>query len=157
VPVFFTQARGQSLLRIDLTLRPDGGRPVYNAGEEGKDRELAAMDERIRSLAERVARLPAGSDAAPFQAKLEELRGRRRARAERPPVPPAQGSFFTSRFVPLTEDLPKDPKVTALVQAYDRDAAQANLAFAKAHGGDCPKAGPGEASFVGDAVCSGCH
>jgi hypothetical protein len=157
VPVLFTQARGQSLLRIDLTSRPGGGRAVYAAGEEGKERELAAMDERIRSLAERIAHLPPGSDAAPFQAKLEELRTRRRTLAEQAPAPPAQGSFFTARFVPLTEDLPGDPAVTKLVQDYDRAAAEANLAFARAHGGDCPKAAPGEPVFVGGTACASCH
>lgn len=157
VPVFFTQARGQSLLQIDVVLRPDGGPLQLAASEEQREIELASLDERIRSYNERIADLPPGTDASPFQRKIEELQARRRHLGEQVPQPPATGSYLAPRFVAVTEDRPADPKVKEILAAYDREVAAANLAFAKAHPQACPAAAPGEASYVGGAACAACH
>lgn len=156
-PVFMPQARGQSLLQIEVVLR-EGGGPLQLAGNEGeRDAEIESLGERIRTLEERISKLPKGSDPTAFQEKVAELRGRRRALSEAPIEPPATGSYLAWRFVPVTEDLPSNAKVKAILAGYDREVAQANLAFAQAEDKRCVEAAPGEASFVGTASCAGCH
>jgi hypothetical protein len=88
---------------------------------------------------------------------MEELRARRRAVSEEKVAPPASGNYLAWRFVPVTEDRASDPAVKAVLDAYDRDVAAANLAYAKANPRACPEAAPGEASFVGTAACAACH
>lgn len=157
VPIFFTQARGQSLLQIDLAIRPGGG-PVVLSGNEGeREAELASLEERIRSYEQRLAGLPEGVDPNPFRQKRDELKQRRLGLSEGKAEPPTSGSHFTYRFVPVTEDLASNPEVKAIIAAYDRDVAEANLAWAKAHPAACPEAAPGEATYVGGATCAGCH
>jgi len=156
VPVFFTQARGQSLLEIRLVRRGEG--PLQIAGNPAeREREIEALEERIRGYEQRIVALPKGADAAPFRAKVEELQARRRALAEATVEPPATGNYLAWKFVPVTEDRASDPAVKQILADYDRDVAEANLAWAKANPRPCPTAAPGEASFVGGAVCAGCH
>src|SRR5690606_29031718 len=48
-------------------------------------------------------------------------------------------------------------EVGAILAAYDREVGEANLAYAKANPRPCPKPVEGEAVFVGQASCAGCH
>lgn len=156
IPVFFTQGRGQSLLQIEVVIRGPGKlRLAGNPAERAQ--EIETLGERIRTFKRRLAALPEGADPAPFRAKVEELRARRKALAEAAVAPPAEGSYLAWRFVPVTQDLPADPAVRAVLAAYDRDVAAANLARAKADPRSCPDPAPGEARYVGGAACAACH
>lgn len=156
LPVFFTQARGQSLLQIDLTVRT-GGPLLLSGNEEEREQELTTLDERIRAYEQRLASLSDGTDGTPFRQKRDELRERRKSLTAAKVEPPSTGNHFSYRFVPVTQDHPSDPEVKALIAAYDRDVAEANLAWALTHGGGCPEAAPGEATYVGGATCAACH
>lgn len=157
LPVFFTQARGQSLLQIELTVRSAEGPLLLSGNEEERETELTSLDERIRSYEQRIANLSGGADTTPFRLKRDELRQRRKRLTEAKFEPPSSGNHFNYRFVPVTEDMPSDPKVKALIAAYDKDVAEANLAYALAQGDTCPEPVPGEAIYVGGAACAGCH
>lgn len=156
VPVFFTQARGQSLLEVDVVRR--GAGPFQIAGNPAeREQEIAGLQERIRAYDQRLAGLPEGAQRAPFEQKIAELQARRSALAAEQVQAPATGSYLAWRFVPVTEDRKGDPAVQQVLTAYDRDVAEANLAYAKAHPQACPEAAPGEAHFVGGQTCAGCH
>ncbi|HWV38716.1 MAG TPA: multiheme c-type cytochrome [Vulgatibacter sp.] len=156
VPVFFTQARGQSVLRIDLVLRGDGPLQILQ-GEQERDAEIESIGERIRSYEQRASRLSSDAEREPFRRKVEELRARRRALSRGAAPAPAEGSYLAHRFVPVTRDLPSDGAVKEILTAYDREIASANLAFAKAQNKVCEKPSAGEAGYVGEAACATCH
>jgi len=156
IPVFFTQARGQSLLRIDLVLR-DGGPLQVAQGEQERDAEIESIGERIRSYEQRLSHLAGDAEKAPFRRKVEELQARRRTVAEGAAPAPATGSYLAHRFVPITQDRPSDEDVKDILAAYDREVAAANLAFAKAQNKVCEQAPAGEAGYVGGATCASCH
>jgi len=155
-PVFFTQARGQSLLRIDLVLRGDGPLQIV-AGEQERDAEIESIGERIRSYDQRMSTLASDAEKAPFRRKVEELQARRRELSEASAPAPATGSYLAHRFVPVTQDRASDPEVKAILSAYDREVAAANLAFAKAQDKVCPQPAKGEAGYVGGSTCATCH
>lgn len=156
IPVFFTQARGQSLLAIEVVLRGEG--PLQLAGNQAeREREIAALEDRITSLEGRLQKLPEGTDPTPFREKVRELQVRRTQVADAEVAPPPTGNYLAWRFVPVTEERAADPEVRQVLAAYDRDVAQANLARARANPVPCPEAAPGEASFVGNDTCAACH
>lgn len=159
VPAFFVQARGQSLLQLELTLRAEGGALALVGDETSRQKELDALDQRISQLQDRVERpqdVP-GGDVSAFRKKADELVARRASLASAKVTEPATGSFFAARFVPLTEDLPQDPATRERLKAHDAEVAKLNLAWAAEHGKDCAPAAAGENSYVGNAVCIGCH
>jgi hypothetical protein len=90
--------------------------------------------------------------------KTLELEARRAklAQAQPPKLPPGTNSF-TYAFVPMSPQLPKDPAVQAVVDGYNQEVQTRNFAYAQAHPKQCPQAGPGDSSFVGDEKCAECH
>ncbi|HEY0839841.1 MAG TPA: multiheme c-type cytochrome, partial [Vulgatibacter sp.] len=156
VPVFFTQARGQSLLQIELTLRGAGALQVA-AGEQERDAEIESIGERIRSYEQRMSRLGSDAERAPFRLKVEELQARRRTLAEGAPPIPETGNHLAHRFVPITPDRPSDEAVKKILTEYDKEVAAANLAFAKAQDKTCETAAEGAAGYVGGSACAACH
>ncbi|MGQ0503746.1 MAG: multiheme c-type cytochrome [Myxococcaceae bacterium] len=158
VPVAVVQSKGRSLLRLDTTW--DGGEARFEwiASAEDVQRELAASDERIERLREEVNAPGLKPELLQLKrAKLEELMARREQRASQPPPKIAGRNSLSARFVPLESNVPAEPAVEKLVKAHDQDVARLNLAWAKAHGQDCPPAAKGEAAFVGNAPCKECH
>lgn len=156
-PILYPLARGQGLLRVEVTVREPGAPFQWAATEEARSAELAAIDDRIRSYHARIAHLPPASDPAPFLEKVRELQARRQALAEAPLDVPSEGNTLAYRFVSITQDFEANPSLRALLDTYDREVAEANLAYAKAHPKTCPEAAEGEASFVGQATCASCH
>lgn len=172
LPVLQLQSKGRSLLRVDLhfgsagaaTGATDGGpaesqRLGFLRGPEVRTRELSALEERIELLRRQVNEPSLKPDAlAMRRAKLDELLLRREALAAQPLPEPAHGAaHFSARFVPLETTLPMDASVKAIVAAYDASVGELNLAWAKAHGRDCPPAAKGKAAFVGNERCAECH
>ncbi len=156
VPVFFTQARGQSLLELEIVRRGDGKLQVAGNPAE-RERELEGLTERIRSYDRRLAGVTDEAARKAFGEKIAELQERRSALSSAQVVPPAAGNYLAWRFVPVTEDRTADPAVKEILAAYDRDVAQLNLAYAKANPRACPEPAPGGAVFVGGQACVGCH
>lgn len=151
------QDKGRSLLRVDLTL-PTSGRAAWLAGAGERDRELAALDERIELLRAQVD--APGLDPALKAlkgAKLDEVVARRAALADEPLAAVDGRNVATARFVPLEPGLPEDPAVAAITRAYDRDVGLLNVAWAQAHEEACEPADLQRGGFVGSEACVGCH
>ena len=145
--------------RVDVVLR--GGGPLADAGgpeaielRKGEvSRELARLDEELASWAKSGG---AGADAAFVAAKKAErdaLAGERAKLGAAPWAPPAAGSYFTNRLVPLSRAIPRDPAIASAMRALDARIGKVNLANA------APPA-PAEAGrpfYVGMDKCASCH
>ena len=155
VPVARLPSRGRALLRVDLVF--DGaGRFRLERSPEDVERQAAVLDERIALLTREVA-LP-GQDPERRRLLVSRLGALVEQRAALAPAPPLAGmNGFTVRLLPLESTLPSDPAVDAVVSAFDRDVSALNLAWARAHGRDCPPPDRGEAAYVGNAACQSCH
>jgi hypothetical protein len=154
-PVSRVQSRGRALLRVDLVF--DGaGRFRLLSSPEDVQREAATLDERIALLTKELA-LP-GQDAERkrlLTTRLAQLVDKRGALAAAPPL--AGANAFTVRFIPLESSLPSDPAVDAVLATFDQDVSELNLAWARAHGRDCPSPENREAAYIGSAGCRSCH
>lgn len=151
------QSKGRSLLK--LTLRFEGTAPVeWLKGDAERDRELAALDQRIELLRAQVNE-PMLKDElkALRKAKLEEIIARREALASAPVVLPSGKSVAQARFVPLETTFPKDEKVAAIEKAYDVDVGELNLKYAKEKGVSCAPATEQAPGVVGTSACVACH
>ena len=158
LPIAQPQAKGRSLLRLDLYDMAADGRFVLAKGAADQERELAALDQRIEILRTQVNE--PGLDPqllALKKSKLEEVIARRAAVAAEPPRLPEGKNAFTVRFIPLESSMPELPSVKQVVTAFDRDVGALNLAWARAHGKDCPAPEAGQPHFVGDEACRDCH
>jgi hypothetical protein len=158
VPVAQVQSKGRSFLRVDV--QAEGGAAPFELlrGEEDRERELKALDERIALLNKQVNEPMLAEELKKLrQAKVEELQKRREGLATAPPKKAEGKNAFTVRFIPLEASYASDPAVKAVVESYDRDVAQINLEWARKAGKDCPPPEKGEAAFVGNASCKECH
>ncbi|HET9449882.1 MAG TPA: multiheme c-type cytochrome [Aggregicoccus sp.] len=158
VPVVQLQSKGRSLLRVDLAYGPQEGPFSLLKGQADVEREVEGLEQRMALLDEDVNR--PGLDARLKQLKqqkLSELVQRRQRLLTAPPPRPDGQNAFTLRFLTLEASLPADPGTQALVARYDREVGELNLAWARAHGEDCPAPAKGEAAFVGNAPCRTCH
>jgi Cytochrome c554 and c-prime len=155
VPVARVQSRGRALLRVDLVFDGAGHFRLFTSPDD-VEREAATLDERIALLKRELA-LPGQSAERQhlLTARLATLVDRRSALAPAPPLTGANG--FTARFIPLETTLPSDARVDAVVSRFDREVSELNLAWASAHGRDCPAPSRGEAAYVGNAACERCH
>lgn len=155
----------QRVGRLEIVLRgaaPPGGAAgraalVDAGGPEAARLERALLDKQIAERAADLARWRGDRHADPaFLAdKIREL-DELRARAARPDAdwrPPARGSYFINRLIPLSRALPRDPTLAAAMRKLDEDVGRVNLARATPP----PRAPPGRAAFVGDAACVKCH
>ncbi|MGO8969691.1 MAG: multiheme c-type cytochrome [Myxococcaceae bacterium] len=155
VPVARVQSRGRALLRADLVFDGTGRFRLFSSPQD-VEREAATLDERVSLLKKELA-LPGQSPERKrlLTERLGSLVDKRAGLAPAPPLSGANG--FTVRFVPLEVTLPSDPEVDAVVQKFDAEVSQLNLAWAGAHGRDCPGPKQGEASYLGNAGCEACH
>jgi hypothetical protein len=155
VPVARVQSRGRALLRVDLVF--DGtGRFRLLPSPDDVQREAATMDERIELLKKELAQPGQLAERKRLLTeRLATLVARRGALAPAPPL--AGANAFTVRLLPLETTLPSDAKVDAVVAKFDEEVSALNLAYARAHGQDCPSPAPGEAAYVGNAACEHCH
>jgi hypothetical protein len=157
----------QKVGRIDLVLRGNPGStgPLVDAGgaeanEARKaeiDRALGRLDEELRSWEAPGQPASPGTAADPtfVAAKKRErdtLRAER-ARLDAPWTPPATGSYFTNRLVPLRRSLPRNPATARAMRKLDGQIATINLRAAPPP----PPREPGRAYFVGRAQCTSCH
>jgi hypothetical protein len=151
------QSKGRSLLKLTVTFDGDGA-VEWLKGDAERDREVAALDQRIELLRAQVNEpMLADEMKALRKAKLEEIISRRETLASTPMVLPKGKSVAQARFVPLETNFPKDPKVAEIEQAYDADVGLMNLAYAKEKGVSCLPATPTNPGIVGTATCVTCH
>ena len=159
VPVAEVQSKGRSLLQIQLRFgEVPGKRFVIGTTADDLAKEASLLEQR-QAMLEREAN--AAGVAPPRKAmlleKIQELSRRRAALSSSSADAPANAPTFWLRFVPVESTLPKDPKVDIVVKDFDRKVEELNLAWAGAHGHDCPEPSAAEPGDVGTSVCATCH
>jgi hypothetical protein len=157
VPVARIQSKGRSLARLDISYGQPGAQFELQKTSEDREREISSLDQRLELLKKELNTPGQGKEIKRLkQAKFDELVKRREAIASAP-IPGAAGNAFAIRFIPLEPTLPSNPEVKALITRYERNVGKLNLAWARAHGKDCARPGPGEAAYVGNEACRECH
>jgi hypothetical protein len=150
----------QKVGRLEIVLRASGGPALADAG--GPD----AIEIRRREIDQSLARLDgelrrwegagaAGADPGFVAAKKRERAALAEERARLPAhwSPPAEGSYFVNRLVPLSRSLPRDHAVAAAMRQLDGRIAAVNLRNAA----PAPPREPGRPYFVGMSKCAPCH
>jgi len=150
---------GRYLGRLVLRRAPGDGLPFAD-GSVASATEIGALELRIARLATQIASLSQTGDATTTDralvgfrhqhAKLDEELKRLRARHESVPAGRASFSF---RLVSLDWDLAQAEAPLAIMNAFDQELAQINVASA----GTLPEPLPGQAVYVGVGTCLGCH
>ncbi|MBK9070682.1 MAG: hypothetical protein IPL79_06740 [Myxococcales bacterium] len=155
----FPAAKGQTLVRFDITLRAGDG--LADAiGPGAVEVALVALDKEIATITAQLAafRTDASADAAFVARKEAELAAHRAQRATLQAAPlqvPASGSYFTFDLMPISKALACDGAMVAAKVAFDQETGKANLAEAAA-APPVPVA-KGQAVFVGSEACANCH
>jgi hypothetical protein len=150
----------QKVGRVDVVLRA-GGALVDAGGAEANDlrklelaRDLARIDGELASWSKPGC--CAGADPNFVATKKKE---RDTLAAERDKLgagawaPPAAGSYFTNRLIPLSRSLPRDPAIASAMHALDAQIGKVNLREAAPP----PPAEPGRPFYVGMDKCASCH
>jgi hypothetical protein len=142
--------------QLDLVWRGPG--PLTDAGgPEAAALRRVEIDAALSRIDAELARWQkeGGGDAAFIAGKRRQRDDltAERAGLDAPWTPPATGSYFTNRLVPLRRSLPRDPKIAADMRALDKKMAAVN----RQNAAPPVPAEPGRAYFVGDAKCASCH
>jgi hypothetical protein len=153
-----TANHGQSIAVVDIHLT--SARPITLADAGGVKRaaDVLQLTRRIRELENRINGWERGSaidkkDIAARKSDLARLLKEREALEGEQPAP--QGSFFRYRLEEVREGLGKDKDVAQHMLAhYKRVNAHNKKALADM---TPPKAGDGEAHYLGIDACSDCH
>jgi hypothetical protein len=150
----------QRVGRVDVVLRAGGAILADAGGPEATELRKAEIGRALERLDRELASWKSGGGASVDEGFVEAKRRERDALAAEKAslgatawTPPAQGSYFTNRLVPLSRALPRDPAIAAAMRKLDGQIGKTNLAAA------APPAPPepGRAFFVGMDKCAGCH
>lgn len=142
-----------------LTVNLVGGSTDFVDASAPSKAELAAIDQRIEQLTKSLQTWKAKADKSNDRAlrsaqhHLASLKTQRDRLSKPRPEPPKNRSWFSFVATDLPWDLPQDPDILALMDAFDQELKKINLA----HAGTLPKAKPGEAVYVGVDTCLECH
>jgi hypothetical protein len=141
-----------------LTVRVEGGSTDFvdasapSAAELAElDDRIAALDKALKSWKEKLS--PEDRQVRSAQHHLASLREERERLGALDVTPPSGRSSFSFRLVQLPWDLPQDPEILSLMDAFDEELKKINLA----HAGTLPEPKPGEAVYVGVETCLECH
>jgi hypothetical protein len=150
----------QRVGRVDVTLRA-GGPLVDAGGPEATDlrkaelaRDLERVDRELASWARPGC--CAGADPNFIAAKKKErdaLADEQAKLGAAPWAPPATGSYFTARLIPLSRSIPRDPAIASAMRALDAQIGKVNLREAAP---PTPPE-PGRPFYVGMDKCVSCH
>ncbi len=141
-----------------LTVRMVNGAKDFIDASAPSQVELKALDERIAKLETSLEGWAAKSEGSDRQIRgakhhVASLKTERDRLAAVTGVAPDDKSSFSFRATPLNWDLPQDPDLLTLMEAFDQELKQINLAHAK----PLPVAKPGQAVYVGLPTCMECH
>jgi hypothetical protein len=156
--VLHAARHGRGLLVVDVWRRGDGG-SWTDVGELGRQSEQERLEQAAKALRARIAEWEADSDVKPDdleaqRARLKDLEGQI-GRAARPRPVPEDGNVVAARYQELPDEAPRDPKVTAALDAFFRRVNDHNReAFADLAPPPVPEGGAG---YVGSETCGGCH
>jgi hypothetical protein len=158
VPVAEIQSKGRSLATVEIFARGKGEKFELQRTEQEAERSLSVLSERIELLKRELNQWELAEEIKALKReKLAQLVQRRETAASAVSAPSPDRNGFAVRFIPLESTLPSEPEVKAIVSNYQREVGLLNLAWAKAHGGDCAPPTKGEAGFVGNESCRDCH
>jgi hypothetical protein len=159
----------QRVGRVDVVLRADGagigsGGPAALVDAGGPEATELRKAELTRDLARLDGELAswqrpgccAGADPNFVAAKKQErdaLAAERAKLSAAPWAPPATGSYFTNRLIPLSRALPRDPAIASAMRALDAQIGKVNLREAEP---PTPPE-PGRPFYVGMDKCVSCH
>jgi hypothetical protein len=153
--------RGQSVVRVDLHTVAGSPAPLVDAyGEERAKGRIEELAKRSAELSEQLAGWKKDPTADPaFVAKNEaQLAAWKKESAELAQSPvrqPATGPWFTAAHVLIERKLRCDPDVVAAKRAFDKSAAEKNLAAAASE--KLPEVPPGGSGYAGIEECAMCH
>ena len=153
-PLLAVEGHGQSLLRVDVHL--GDGPPALLPSPEDREEEIRGLDARIERFRAQIRSAPQRRDQ--LEAKIRELEERKRALTAAPaPQPGAGTSWVRASFLPLTGQVGSDKDAQKLVDAYDHQVTELNLAEAQRQPETCPPPAKGERAFLGVTGCVQCH
>ena len=153
-PLLAVEGHGQSLLRVDVHL--GDGPPALLPSAEDREEEIRGLDARIERFRAQIRSAPQRRDQ--LEAKIRELEERKRALTAAPAPQPAAGtSWVRASFLPLTGQVGSDKDAQKLVDAYDHQVTELNLAEAQRQPETCPPPAKGERAFLGVTGCVQCH
>ncbi|TMA16162.1 MAG: hypothetical protein E6J84_09070, partial [Deltaproteobacteria bacterium] len=153
-PLLAVEGHGQSLLRVDVHL--GDGPPALLPSPEDREEEIRGLDARIERFRAQIRSAPQRRDQ--LEAKIRELEERKRALTAAPAPQPAAGtSWVRASFLPLTGQVGSDKDAQKLVDAYDHQVTELNLAEAQRQPETCPPPAKGERAFLGVTGCVECH
>ena len=147
---------GRFIGRLTVRMR-NGSRTFIDASAPSQE-ELQALDERIDKLEASLTQWAQQDAGSPRQIRgakhhVESLKAERERLKSVTGVAPDDQSSFSYRATPLNWDLPQNPDVLAVMEAFDQELKQINLSHAK----PIPTAKEGEAVYVGMPTCMDCH
>ena len=148
--------QGKGLGAIDLYVNGTG--PFHDTSDASASAERARLDERIHTLASRIAawdRDPATDRAAiaAQRTRLTEMTARRTALDHR--TVPTLGRAFEARSFEISPDVARAPSVQAQISTYFHAINERNrLEYASLR---APPPPPGAPSYVGVEACRDCH
>lgn len=148
--------QGKGLGAVDLYLRGDGA--FHDASDASASAERSRLDERIHSLASRIAaweqdRSVDREAIAAQRARLREMTEQRAALDRRPA--PTTGRVFEARSFEISPDVPRAPAVQSQIATYFRAINERNrVEYASLRP---PPPPPGSPSYVGVEACRACH
>jgi hypothetical protein len=152
--------RGQSLVRVDLTVDAAGGPFVDAIGEERAKARVEDIDREAAELREKLdawAKDPSADKAfvAQKQKELDALEAEKKDLAARPLRKPEKGSWFTASHVLVVRALRCDVAVVKAKHDFVERAGKINLEHAKDE--KPPAVAAGKAGYVGREECVFCH
>jgi len=141
-----------------LTIRLVEGLRTFVDASAPSALELQALDSRIAALAASLAawsqeRSPEDREVKSASHHLASLKSERDRLAQTQGSAKPGQSSFSFRVTPLNWDLPQDPDLLAIMDAFDRELKEINLAHVK----PLPEAQEGQAVYVGVPACLECH
>ncbi|HVX96246.1 MAG TPA: multiheme c-type cytochrome [Polyangia bacterium] len=149
----------QKVGRVDVVLR--GGQIVDAGGADANElrklelaRDLTRIDGELAAWSKPGG--GAGADPNFVAAKKKErdtLAAERDKLSAAAWAPPAAGSYFTNRLVPLSRSLPRDAAIASAMRALDAQIGKVNLREAAPP----TPAEPGRPFYVGMDKCASCH
>ena len=148
----------QRVGRVDVVLRA-GGPLVDAGGAEATDLRKAELKRELARIDGELASWAAGSAGADPNFVAAKKKEREALAAESARLgatawaPPAAGSYFTNRLIPMSRALPRDPLIAAAMRALDAQIGKVNLRAAEPP----PPAEPGRPFYVGMDKCASCH
>lgn len=153
--------RGQSTVRIDVHTVPGAATPLVDAyGEERAKDRIDELAKRRADLEQQLAgwKKDAGADPKFIAQQEQQLAAWKKESDELTANPlrrPASGSWFTAAHVLVQRKLRCDKDVVAAKRAFDKAAAEKNLAAAAKQ--VPPPVPPGGAGYAGIEECAMCH